>query len=215
MNLKWLFYICLFPFSCLALTCHIGVIGDSISVPYPADPNESYHYLITQELRQQGYDVRVINYSTGCSGTDTLSLRFEEMLEEDVPDILIIALGVNDAYVKKPYHSVVSKINKAVQKAKELHIPILIGSVDVSGIGWKGQMYNNNFIHLYEFWADDPYVSVFPLLTRSITLDRSLSFDKVHPTAEGHRLIADTLKPLLIPLVDEIKRTRSKLQIEE
>lgn len=211
-----IFLSCILPLWCSAYTYQVGVIGDLTSIAKPAAAHHHYHYLISRDLRKQGYDIRVINYSSFTENkTDTLLPRFQKMIERDCPDILIIAVGILDALAKTSFDKVICNLSETIEYAQQHHIPVLLGSVDISAVDLEDKEYTEQFVQIYETWKNHPNVSIFPFLCRSISINFNYTEEHIFPTQAGHQFIAEAIKPFLIPLLDAIHPPIRPNSIEE
>jgi hypothetical protein len=200
-----LFFI-LMPLTLFARTT-VGVIGDSISVPYPVLPVDSYHAILAKE-----FDWFIFNASLGGSYSETLMPRLVRVIEEGKPDFIIIALGVNDALLNRDIDQVYSEFVAAINYVRMFHISLVIGTVDVRGLGWYGPVYSSQFRKLYNRLQESyPDVIYFDFMTHQMTTDNSYfsSQDeggRFHPNEKGHLEIAERLKNALmnstIPFVE-------------
>src|SRR5262249_38924924 len=74
----------------------IVAFGDSITAGLGVTPEESYPARLQAKLRAEGYAYRVVN--AGSSGDTTAGgLRRVDWALKNKPDIVIVALGANDA----------------------------------------------------------------------------------------------------------------------
>jgi acyl-CoA thioesterase I len=194
------------PLSCFAYT-KVGIIGDSISFPYPVAHWNCFHYYLAKDLDQEmGEPIRMINYSVSCTMTDTLMLRLKDMVKNDRPDIVLITLGINDCTQGRLYEDIIKNYKEAIQFLRNEHIPLMIGTIDPCIIRFP----NRRSTYFTQFKAEiydklreeNPDVVFFPFLTEEL-LDNPIyhSFDIIHVNEKGHRLIANEIKPFLLAFI--------------
>src|SRR5947199_6751713 len=76
----------------------IVALGDSLTAGYGLSRKEAYPALIAERMRSAGYEFEITN--AGWSGDTTAGAlrRLPEILRKKKIDILIIELGINDAF---------------------------------------------------------------------------------------------------------------------
>lgn len=184
----------LFPFSISSVTV-VGIIGDSISIPYPIMPAEGYHAILAKE-----FDWRIVNYSIGGSSTKSLMSRLQRMIQSDKPQILIIALGINDALTGVSLNDTFKNLCQAIEYATAENILILVGITDLSSVKWAERNYRSQFKNVY-YWAKikHPQIELFDFLTQEIISNPLYLYggNGCHPNTQGHEKIADNMRQLL------------------
>lgn len=159
-----------------------------------------YPRLIEKELRQEGYKIRLINYSVGGAhswgGMDMVSNLFNN----ESPDLVIIVLGVNDAFQKIPVSNTLIAFDKMIKTCKQHNCPIILGTVDFY---WSRGIVKNvdDYNHIYSYLSDKYNITLFDFITKNIS--NSFTIDGIHPNKEGHRLIWEELKKVLIPILSK------------
>jgi acyl-CoA thioesterase-1 len=117
-------------------------------------------------------------------------------------DVFILELGGNDGLrgisaesTRKNLQQIIDKVRKKCPRSS-----ILITGMQVPPN--LGSEYAQNFKNMYPSLAEENDISLIPLLLDDVGRESTLmQADGIHPTAEGHQLIAnkiwDTLKPIL------------------
>lgn len=213
-NLKALLLIFLCSASLLAETplIKVGVIGDSISHPHPVHPYQAYYYLLERDFDKEGLPFRVVNYSIGGSTTESAKKRLSEMLKEDKPNILIIALGINDMWHQFSVAQIENNLKDTIELAYENDLPVLLGLLELDAApGLPSPDYALAFQEMGARLQEDyPELKVFPFLTTEMMTDSSYAtFDVVHINDKGHELVAQEIKPLLRPLLRKIVKVNA------
>lgn len=190
----------------------VGVIGDSISHPHPVHPYQAYHYLLERDFDKEGLPIRVINYSMGGSTTETAKERLKEMLKEDKPQILLIALGINDVWHQFSVEQIENNLKETIELAQDNHIPVLLGILELyAAPGVPSEKYALEFQEMGERLQEDyPELNVFPFLTTDMLTDPSYAtYDVIHINEKGHQLVAEEIKPVLRPLIRKMIKANS------
>jgi acyl-CoA thioesterase-1 len=182
-----LIFFCIFTCS-LQASIKIGVIGDSISIESLfKDP--IYHRIAEKNLREQGFDVVIINdqyTSVGGSKTDTGLARLHYLMEKHKIDILVLTLGLNDVYLGVPRYVAYNNLKSIIQTAINGKIKVILGSVDVH--------FNAHFVDIYHVLENEFPITVFPFYFSLITDPVYTGQDKIHPNGEGHKIVASILE---------------------
>lgn len=185
----------------------VGLIGDSISVPFPVPTFEAFPYLVEKELNAEGYPIRLINYSIGSSNMDSACHRLRDMMEQDKPDIVIITLGMNDVRLILPLECIQTHLLKTVKFALAHQIKIIVGILDPAGLPSNPQPPFHYLLLFKSMYAEVakryPQAAFFYFLAPDILLDFEYQIgDFVHPNPLGHQKIKNALKPILKAIIE-------------
>jgi lysophospholipase L1-like esterase len=196
---------------------NICVFGDSIA--WGAFDKEKGGWVNRLRLFfDSKFDGEIHLYNLGVSGENTEKLlkRFKDECRAREANIIIFAIGINDAqYIDTPDNPRVSK-NNFNKNLRELFDQAKVFSEKIIFVGltkvdekkmmpipWDAnKYYQNNIIKLYDKAIEEIciekkllYISLFDLLGKE-----DLS-DGLHPNAEGHRKIFERIKEQIIELV--------------
>jgi len=173
--------------------------GDSLTAGHGVGPAEAYPALLGARLAAEGYDLRVIN--AGVSGDTTAGgLRRVDWALRLKPDIVIVALGANDGLRGQDLARVRDSLNQIVERFQSAGARVLVAGMRLPPN--YGRPYADDFHRLYQAVARRRGVALMPFLLDGVGGDPRLNQpDGIHPTAEGHRIIAARLWPYLRPLL--------------
>lgn len=179
----------------------ILVLGDSLSAGYGLDPDLAYPALLETRLRAGGYAFKVIN--AGVSGdTSAGGLGRINWLLKNRVDILLLELGANDGLRGIPLDSTKSNLQGIIDRtqARYPEADILIAGMMVPPN--LGPEYTGEFRQLFIDLARENGSSLIPFLLEGVAGDPKLNLpDGIHPTAEGHKIVLETVWRYLEPLV--------------
>jgi acyl-CoA thioesterase I len=154
----------------------ILAIGDSMTAGYGVDADRSYPAQLEQELKNRGYDYRVVNQGvTGSTSTQALS-RLTRSLGLQ-PDIVIIQLGGNDVSQGIPREVSRQNVRTIIQRFKP-------GGARIFFAGGR-------FSYLDEV-AKELNVPVIPFL-EGVRERGLLLADGAHPTGEGYTIVVQNI----------------------
>lgn len=200
------------------------VLGDSVTVGagFSGVPQEAtFVSLLKEQFRKLGMGIRLI--ASALDGVDTFYAlkRFERMVTRLAPDMVTIALGLNDA---KPLGSrppcppdcFERNLSQLVEKTLAIDAqPILTTPpprIDLPGesaatlnrmaayadvVHRVAECYHAPVIELYEVFAHRDDLSL-------------LLPDRLHPNADGHRIIARQFAQTLVPLCGQELKQRAR-----
>jgi acyl-CoA thioesterase-1 len=171
--------------------------GNSLTAGYGIDPEESFAGRIQTRLDSLKKEFRVIN--GGLSGETTAGglSRLDWFLEEE-PYLFVLELGGNDGLrgialteTKKNLLAIVDKVQTKYPNTK-----IILAGMQIPPN--MGQDYTEEFKAIYPAVAKEKNIELIPFLLEGVAGNPDLNLpDGIHPTAEGHRLVMETLWPYI------------------
>lgn len=203
--------------SCLALTCAqsasavrhdlsdvrtILVLGDSLTDAFGLSRNQAYPALLTQKLRDADLGkFEVIN--AGVSGDTTAGglRRIGKFLDRKI-DVLILELGINDAFRGVPISEMHSNLQRIIDrvKAKNPNVQIIIAGMQLPV--FDSDSYVTAFGEMFAELAEKNSAALIPYLLEGVGGDPDLNLgDHIHPNAAGQRVIAETVWRALEPMI--------------
>ena len=182
-------------------------LGDSLTAGNKLPEEQAFPALIEADLRAAGRAVRVVN--GGISGDTTAGglARLDWLLRQQ-PDVLFVCLGANDGSRGTPLEATEANLRAIVERAQAAGARVLLAGMLMPPN--YGPDYTEGFAAIYPRLAEDFQVPLIPFLLEGVALDPELNlYDGVHPNPAGQRVIADTVLPYLVPLLDEIQSKRN------
>lgn len=175
--------------------------GDSLTAGYGLDPDEAFPALIQRKLDDSGRSWRVVN--AGLSGETTAGglRRLDWILRQPV-DIFVIELGGNDGLrgispdiSRSNLEAMIKRIRERAPGAKV----VLAGMQMPTNMGPD---YTREFAAMYPAIAEKLKVTLIPFLLEGVGGVPRLNLpDGIHPTAEGHKIVAETVWRTIEPLL--------------
>ncbi|WP_258103190.1 arylesterase [Marinoscillum sp. MHG1-6] len=179
--------------------------GDSITDGYMLERTDAFPYLIEQKLRQLGYDFRVIN--EGVSGDETGDGldRADEALRVK-PDIFMLELGANDGLRELDLEICKANLQKIINKVKDRNPDVILILAGMEMPLEMPENYRIRFRSLYKELVKDNKTYFIPFILEGVGGVPELNFeDGIHPTADGHVVIADHVWSFLRPIIEKFK----------
>jgi acyl-CoA thioesterase-1 len=175
--------------------------GDSLTAGYGVDPDEAYPALIQHKLTEAGRPWRVVN--AGLSGETTAGgvRRLDWILRQHV-DLFVIELGGNDGLRGIDPATTRSNLIAMIDRVRQRYPDVIVVLAGMQVPTNMGPDYTQAFAAIYPEVAKERRVPLIPFLLDRVGGVPSLNqADGIHPTAEGHRIVADTVWLTLEPLL--------------
>lgn len=172
---------------------NILFFGTSLTAGYGVDNNEAYPALIQKKIDSLDLPYKVIN--GGLSGETSAAgkNRIDWLLKQPI-SIFVLELGANDglrglplAETKANLQAVIDKVKKKYPKAKML----MLGMQMPPNLGAK---YTSDFRAIFSDLASKNSMVYVPFLLQGVGgVSRLNQQDGIHPTAEGHKILAQNV----------------------
>jgi acyl-CoA thioesterase-1 len=181
----------------------IVVLGDSLAAGLGLPAHEAFPAVVESRLRDRGHAVEIVN--AGVSGdTSAGGLARVDWVLQQPTDILVVELGGNDALRGQDLSATEANLRAIVRHGRTAGAEVLLLGMDVPTN--YGPDYSSRFAELYERIAADEGITLVPGFVREVGSDpKLLQADGLHPTAEGQRLLAESLLSHLEGLVANLK----------
>ncbi len=177
--------------------------GDSLTAGMGLDPNDAFPALIQQKLDSLSLSYDVIN--AGLSGETTASgkNRLDWVLKQDV-DIFVLELGANDGLRGIPLDETRKNLQAIIDavKTKNPDTAIVLAGMQIPPN--MGQEYTSEFRNIFPKLAEKNNIQLIPFLLKDVGgISRLNQPDGIHPTPQGHKIVANTVWETLKPLVSK------------
>jgi acyl-CoA thioesterase I len=180
----------------------IVALGDSLTVGLGLLETESFPSLLQNKLDEEGYPYEMVN--SGVSGDTSAGglRRLDWALEGDVR-ILILALGANDGLRGLSIAEMKQNLSTIITRAREKNIVVILAGMEAPPN--YGPEYVQSFRAAFREVASKERVLFIPFLLDKVAGQGSLNQpDGIHPNADGARVIADTVWPVLRSVLDQM-----------
>lgn len=186
----------------------IVYLGDSLTAGYGLSEGEDQAYpaLIEEKAEALGWNVRTVN--AGLSGdTSAGGLRRVDWIVNRGPvDVLVLALGANDGLRGLPVEALKENLEAIIARVRAADPDVRIVLAGMLTPTNMGSAYGERFEAVYREVAEEQDVELIPFLLDGVGGVRSLNQpDGVHPTAEGQRVMAETVWETLRPVLEEAR----------
>lgn len=188
----------------------ILMLGDSLTDGYGLSRPQAYPALIAQKLRTAGYKFEVINAGVSGDTTGGGLRRIPQYLTRRI-DVLVLALGINDAFRAVPVEQMRANLQGIIDqtRAKNPNVAIVIAGMQLPLL--TADSYVHSFGEMFGELAQKNHAALIPYLLEGVGGDPTLNLpDRIHPNAAGQRILAENVWRALEPLVQKAGAPRTK-----
>lgn len=176
-------------------------VGTSLTAGLGVDPDEAYPALVQRKLDAAGRRYRVVN--AGVSGETSAGARsrIDWLLRQPVA-VLVLETGANDGLRGHDPDATRANIQAVLDAARARRPPPKVALVAMEALPNYGPDYGRRFRAIYRELARKNGATLVPFLLAGVAGDPKLNQpDGIHPTAEGHRRVAETVWKALQPIL--------------
>lgn len=176
--------------------------GDSITAGYQLDIDQAFPALIQHRLDSLGLNYNCIN--AGLSGeTSAGGMNRINWVLQTTPDIFFLELGANDGLRGLPLEETSKNLQAIIDEVKKANPEVKLIVAGMMVPPNLGSDYTNQFKNIFPDIAEKNSAVYIPFLLEGVAGDPSLNLsDGIHPTPEGHVIVAETVWEYLSPLLD-------------
>jgi acyl-CoA thioesterase-1 len=165
--------------------------GNSLTAGYGLDdPSQAFPALIQDTIQALKLPYKVIN--AGLSGETSAGGkgRIDWLLKQKI-DVFVLELGANDGLRGIPVKETSANLQEIINKvrAKYPDVKMILAGMQVPPN--MGQKYAAEFRSLFHDLAEKNHMAFVPFLLEGVGGEVKLNqADGIHPTAEGHKILA-------------------------
>jgi acyl-CoA thioesterase-1 len=174
--------------------------GDSITAGYGLAQGQSFPDALDKLLSAAGYHrYKVENRGTSGATTKDAVTALPVVLSIH-PEIVIVEFGGNDGLRGLPLDQSRRNLDQIISALESAHIKVLIAGITLPPN--YGPEYIQQFNQMYRALAAEHHAAIVPMIYKNlIDVPGTIQPDGIHPTAKGSEIIAETLLPVLKPLL--------------
>jgi len=175
--------------------------GDSITAGYGRQTEQAFPALIQQKIDSLDLNYNVVN--AGLSGETTAGgLRRVDWILQQHVDIFVLELGGNDGLRGIDPQSSKENLQGIIDKVEQKYPDAKIVLTGMQAPPNLGDLYTEEFRGIFFELAEQNDVIFMPFILEEVAGNPELNLpDGIHPTAEGHQVVADNLWNVLRPLI--------------
>jgi acyl-CoA thioesterase-1 len=173
--------------------------GDSITAGYGLQPGQAYSNFLEQRIDAHGYHYKVVNKGTSGATTKDAVASLPSILALH-PEIVIVEFGGNDGLRGLPPDLTRHNLDTVLTTLEAAHIKVLLAGITLPPD--YGPDYIKSFDQTFRDLAAKHHPAFVPMLYKDLVhIPGTIQQDGIHPTVKGSEIIADTLFPILKPLL--------------
>ena len=175
----------------------ILLFGDSLMSGYGLKEDQTLSKILENDLKEAGYNIKVINGSvSGDTSEDGLD-RIEEYVSNSDIDLIVLGLGANDMLRRINPDQTESNLRTIIEIIKTKNIKIILAGMKASPT--NGLAYKKKFDDIFPKLAKEYDLTLIPFLLKKVALNPKLNqSDGIHPNYEGAKVISETIKNSII-----------------
>jgi acyl-CoA thioesterase-1 len=177
----------------VAKTKTIVFFGNSLTAGYGLSTSEAFPAIIQKRIDSLNLPYQVVNAGVSGETSSGGNTRIDWILQQPM-DIFVLELGANDGLrgvqlseTRKNLQSIIDKV-----KAKYPNAKLVFAGMEIPPN--MGQAYTTDFRNIYTELAEKNSMTLIPFLLEGVGGEPSLNLeDGIHPTAEGHHIVAENV----------------------
>lgn len=175
--------------------------GNSLTAGYGLNPEEAFPARTQVKIDSLELGYEVIN--AGLSGeTSAGGLTRIDWILQQKPDIFVLELGANDGLRGIPVAETRKNLQGILDKVKAVNPEVKLVVAGMMVPPNMGPEYAKDFQSIFPELAKTNNATLIPFLLDGVAGERSLNLaDGIHPTAEGHQMVANSIWKYLQPLL--------------
>ncbi len=184
---------------------NILFLGDSLTEGYGLrnKAQESFPALIQQKINAARLDYKVIN--AGLSGDTSAGClhRVDYWLNSPV-GVFILELGINDIMRGIPPATTSKNLQEIINKVRAKYPAAKMALMGMEVSAFTPAPFAIKFREIFRKLADDNAMAFVPFFLEGVAGKAHLNLpDRLHPSAEGYRVIADNVWPVIRKLLTD------------
>ncbi|MET0298352.1 MAG: arylesterase [Flavitalea sp.] len=187
----------------VAVSKTILFFGNSLTAGYGVDITEAFPALIQHRIDSLKLGYKVIN--AGLSGETSAGgkNRIGWLLRQKV-DVFVLELGANDGLRGIAVKETVKNLQDIIDSVKTSNSAVKIVIAGMQVPPNMGASYTNEFKGIFGELAKKNNAELIPFILEGVGGEPELNqADGIHPTVEGHKIVASNVWKTVSPLLDK------------
>ena len=177
----------------------IACYGDSITAGYGLAPGQDYPAALQWNLDRRGFHYKVSNLGTSGATTKDAVANLRPVLLLH-PAVVIVEFGGNDGLRGVPPDQTRHNLDTVLTALDNAHIRVLLAGITLPPN--YGRDFIEAFNQAFRDMAAKHHTAFVPMIYKDlVNVPDTVQPDGIHPTAKGSEIIANTLLPVLTPLL--------------
>lgn len=167
--------------------------GNSLTAGYGVEPSQAFPALIQNRIDSLNLPYKVVNAGVSGETSSGGNSRIDWILKQPI-DVFVLELGANDGLRGIPVQETTKNLQAIIDKvkAKYPNVKLVLAGMQVPPN--MGQQYSAEFREMYPALAKKNGMALVPFLLEGVGGEAKLNLqDGIHPTQEGHQILADNV----------------------
>ncbi len=174
------------------------VLGDSLSAGFGLQRADAYPALLSERAEHAGLRVHIINAGVNGGTTSGGLSRLPRLLDHHQVDVLVVELGINDAFRGVPLAQISANLQKIIDLARVRYPAVKIVIAGMQLPRYSADDYVTQFGAIYPEIARRNDAALVPFLLEGVMGNPALNLpDLIHPNASGQKILAVNVWPVL------------------
>lgn len=190
-------------------TGNVLFIGTSLTAGYGVGEERAFPAVIQEKIDSAGLPFHVVN--AGVSGETSAGglARLDWALRTPV-DVLVLELGANDGLRGLPVDQMRANLDSILVRTRRAYPEAVLVLAGMEAPPNLGPDYTAEFRDAFRSLAEMRGAALIPFLLQDVAGIPELNqYDGIHPTAEGHRILADNVWSVLAPILVRLDNARA------
>jgi acyl-CoA thioesterase I len=179
--------------------------GNSLTAGYGIDPDHAFPSLIQEKIRANGWNFEVIN--AGVSGETTAGgLRRVDWVLQRPVDVFVLELGANDGLRGQPLENARENLQAIIDRVRSKYPQVRLVLAGMQIPPNLSREYTTRFGAIFPELAQKNNAALIPFLLDGVGGIPRLNLpDGLHPTPQGHKIVAENVWRVLEPVLRTMK----------
>ena len=179
--------------------------GDSLTAGYGIEPAQAFPALIQEKIHARGWKFRVVN--AGLSGETTAGglRRIDWVLQRPIA-VFVLELGANDGLRGLPVAAAQQNLQAILDRVRQKYPQVNVIMAGMQAPANLGPDYTSRFRSIFAELATANNAALIPFLLDGVAGEPALNLpDGIHPTAAGHKYVAENVWKVLEPVLQALQ----------
>ena len=176
--------------------------SSSLTKGYGLSPQQSFPRKVQSILEQvKPYKINIsVDGITGTTSASAVSRLKNHIKTTPKTDILVLALGANDAYLGLNIASMRKNLSMTIQLAQKQNIKVLLCGINSHSN--LPQKKSTEFHQVFIDLAEQYKILLMPFLLKNVRGKKALNqADRSHPNAQGYTIVAKNVSRYLLRML--------------
>jgi len=176
-----------------AQTKTIVFFGNSLTAGYGVEPDQAFPALIQRKIDSFQLPYKVVNAGVSGETSSGGKGRIDWILRTP-PDVFVLELGANDGLRGIPMAETRKNLQDIIDKVKSSNPNVKIVIAGMMLPPNMGAKYTSEFREIFPALAKENNATLIPFLLQGVGGEARLNQqDGIHPTPEGHEIVANNV----------------------